>query len=148
MKRFRKSAGVWAVALCAFLLLLHRAQAAPPAVGQGSEPSGEEAQSECKCNCEDCAKMGGSGHMHGGHGAHPMMEGMKKHMEEVRKSVAALREHEKKLEGIADPAEFRKAAIEHFRMLDDLQESHVKHMDSMMGDAHERMRQGHERPHQ
>ena len=55
----------------------------------------------------------------------------------MRKSVAALREHEKKLEGITDPAEFRKAAIEHFRMLDDLNESHVKHMDSMMGGGHE-----------
>jgi hypothetical protein len=64
-----------------------------------------------------------------------MMEGMKKHMDEVRKAVAALREHEKKMEGITDPAQFRKAAIEHFRMLDDLQESHVKHMDSMMGGA-------------
>jgi hypothetical protein len=62
-----------------------------------------------------------------------MMEGMKKHMEEVRKSVAALRAHEKTMEGITDPAEFRKAAIEHFRMQDDLQESHVKHMESMMG---------------
>ncbi|MBF8258066.1 MAG: hypothetical protein HW377_440 [Actinobacteria bacterium] len=62
-----------------------------------------------------------------------MMEGMKKHMEEVRKSVAALRAHEKTMEGITDPAEFRKAAIEHFRMQDDLQESHVKHIESMMG---------------
>ena len=37
-----------------------------------------------------------------------MMEGMKKHMEEVQKSVAALRAHLKTMEGITDPAEFRK----------------------------------------
>jgi hypothetical protein len=67
------------------------------------------------------------------HGGPPMMEGMKKHMEEVRKSVAGLRDHEKKMGGITDTAEFRKAALEHFRMLDDLQESHVKHMESMAG---------------
>jgi hypothetical protein len=73
-----------------------------------------------------------------------MMGGMKMHMEEVRKSVTALREHEKKMEGITDPAEFRKAAVAHFRMLDDLQESHVKHMESMMGRGHEPMHHGHE----
>jgi hypothetical protein len=68
-----------------------------------------------------------------------MMEGMKKHMEEVRTNVRALRDHEKKLEKITDPAEFRKAAMEHFRMLGDIQESHVRHMESVMGGG----RQGH-----
>jgi len=67
-----------------------------------------------------------------------MKETMKAHFEEMRKSVAALREDEKKLEGLTDPVEFRKAAIGHFRMLDDLQESHLKHMESMM----ERMHKG------
>ncbi|MBI5342708.1 MAG: hypothetical protein HZB63_05250 [Deltaproteobacteria bacterium] len=43
--------------------------------------------------------------------------------------------------GITDPAEFRKAAIEHFRMVDGLQESHLKHMESMMGGG------GHEHRH-
>ena len=135
MKRFRKSAAVWAVTLFASLFLPYRAQAAPPAVGQAPEPSGKESAPGCRCDCdcEACAKMGGGEHMHGGYGGHPMMEGMKRHMEEVRKGVAALREHEKKMEGITDPAGFRKAAIEHFRMLDDLNESHVKHMESMMG---------------
>jgi hypothetical protein len=77
-----------------------------------------------------------------------MMEGMKKHMEEARRIVTALRDHEKKLEGIADPAEFRKAAIEHFRMLDDLQESHVRHMESMMGrGGHGPQHRGHGHPH-
>lgn len=120
MKRFRESAVITAIALFALLVLPHRVLAAEPAGAPAHDPGKMEAP--------------------GGHGMHPMtgmkphmMEGMKQHMEEVRKGVAALREHEKKLEGITDPAEFRKAAIEHFRMLDDLQESHVKHMDSMMG---------------
>jgi len=121
MKGYRKSAGIFAMALFALLVLAHRSPAAAPAAGQAPEPAKMEAGSGCEC-----------GHKHGGHGAPRMMEGMKKHMEEVRKTVAALREHEKKMEGIADPAEFRKTAIEHFRMLDDLQESHVKHMESMM----------------
>lgn len=63
----------------------------------------------------------------------PTKEGMKNHMEEVRKSIAALRAHEKKMEGITDPAEFRKAAVEHFRMQNNLQESHLKHMETMVG---------------
>ena len=84
------------------------------------------------------------GRMHHGHGMPPMMEGMKMHMEEVRKIVAALRDNEKKMEGLTDQAEFRKAAVAHFRMLDDLQESHVKHMESMMGRGHEPMHHGHE----
>lgn len=65
-----------------------------------------------------------------------MMEGMKGRIEEIRKSVAALREHEKKLESLTEPATFREAAIEHFRMLDDLQETHVKHMETMMERMH------------
>lgn len=143
MKSIREPAAVFAIALFALLALSYRVQAAPPAVGQAAEPAKTGAETGCPCDCDACGKMGGHGHMHGGHGAHPMMEGMKRHMEEVRTSVAALREHEKKLEGITDPAEFRKAAIEHFRMLDDLQESHVKHMESMKDRARDRMPPGH-----
>ncbi|HSL91931.1 MAG TPA: hypothetical protein VK863_04715, partial [Candidatus Limnocylindrales bacterium] len=114
--------------------------------GQAPGPAKMEGKSgcPCDCDCDACGKECACGRKHGGHGKHPMMEGMKKHMEEVRKSVAALREHEKKMEGITDPAQFRKAAIEHFRMLDDLSESHVKHMDSMMGGGREPMHHGHE----
>jgi hypothetical protein len=127
MKDFRKSTVAIGISLLALLVLPGRLQAVDPSGGQGAQaPEALKAQpmSGCPCECEGCC-----------HGMPPMMEGMKKHMEEVRKIVAALRGHEKKMEGITDPAEFRKAAIEHFRMLDDLQESHVKHMDSMMGGA-------------
>jgi hypothetical protein len=147
MNRPRKPAVVFAVALLALLLFPRQAPAADPAGGQATGPAKTEAESGCPCDCDACGKECKSGGMHHGHGMPPMMEGMKKHMEEVRKSVGALREHERTLEGIADPAEFRKAAIEHFRMLDDLQESHVKHMDSMMGGGHERMHRGNEHPH-
>jgi hypothetical protein len=143
MKKIRKVTTVFAMALFAVLLLPHRVLAEPPAGGQAPGPAKMEAKSGCPCDCgcEGCGQECGCAHMHRGHGMPPMMEGMKKHMEEVRKSVSALREHEKKMEGITDPAEFRKAAIAHFRMLDDLHESHVKHMESMMG------RRGHPHGH-
>ncbi len=140
MKKFRIPATIVACAVMALFFLADRGNAVSAA---GGPPCMEMQKAGgnpcCGCDCE-CCKSGcpegkdcKGGHRHDGHGMPPMMEGMKKHMEEVRESIASLRTHEKKLEGIADPAEFRKAAIEHFRMLDDLQESHVKHMDSMMG---------------
>ena len=146
MKGVRKSAVIFAMALFALLVLPQRSPAAAPSGGEAPGPAKMEAKSgcPCDCDCDACGKKCACGHKRGGHGKHPMMEGMKKHMEEVRKSVAALREHEKKMEGITDPAQFRKAAIEHFRMLDDLNESHVKHMDSMMGGGHGSMHHGHE----
>lgn len=152
MKRFRYPAVISTIALFAFFFLPYSAPAADPAGGQAPGPAKMEGKSGCPCDCdcdacgEECAcgKEGAGGHKHGRHGKHPMMEGMKKHLEEVRKSVAALREHEKKMEGITDPAQFRKAAMEHFRMLDDLNESHVNHMDSMMGGGHGPMHHGHE----
>ncbi|MGZ8473364.1 MAG: hypothetical protein ACXW4G_06780 [Candidatus Deferrimicrobiaceae bacterium] len=139
MKRYRKSAVIFAMALFALLVLPLRSPAAGPAGGEAPGPAKMEAKSGCPCDCacDACGKECACGHKRGVDGKHPRMEGMKNHMEEVRRSVAALREHEKKLEGITDPADFRKAAIEHFRMLDDLNESHVKHMDSMMGGGHE-----------
>ena len=147
MKRFRFPAVISTIALFALLGLPHTAPAADPAGGQAPGPAKMEGKSDCPCDCDcdACGKECACGHKRGGHGKHPMMEGMKKHMKEMRNSVAALREHEKKMEGITDPAQFRKAAMEHFRMLDDLNESHVKHMDSMMGGGHEPMHHGHER---
>jgi len=135
MKGFRKSTAAIGIALFAILVLPGQVQAADPAGGQAAGPAKMEAKSgcPCDCDCDACGKECGCGHKRGGHGKHSMMGGMKMHMEEVRKSVTALREHEKKMEGITDPAEFRKAAVAHFRMLDDLQETHVKHMESMMG---------------
>jgi hypothetical protein len=146
MNGFRKSTAAIGIALLAILVLPGQVQAADPAGGQAAGPAKMEAKSGCACDC-DCGACGKDclrGHKHHGQGMPPMMGGMKIHMEEVRKSVTALREHEKKMEGITDPAEFRKAAIAHFRMLDDLQESHVKHMESMMGRGHEPMHHGHE----
>lgn len=150
MKRFCGSTTIFAIALFGLLVFPQPAFAAAPTGGEAPGPAKTDAPSgcPCECDCDACGKMGGAGHMHGAHGAHPMMEGMKPHMEEVRKRVAALRDHEKKLEGIVDPAEFRKAAIEHFRMLDDLQEAHVKHMESMMEKRHEHMQGGHGHPPQ
>lgn len=147
MKKVRESAVVFVLALFALILFPYHAMAAPPASGQAPEPSKMEGKSDCPCGCDcgGCGKECMCGHMHGGHGKPHMMmggmEGMKKHMEEVRKTVSALRDHEKKMEGVTDPAAFRKEAMEHFRMLDDLQESHVKHMESMMGGK------GHEQHH-
>jgi hypothetical protein len=104
-----RSAVIVAVALLGLLFLPFHVSA---------EPAPPQASKEAKA--EAGKKMDG-------------MEGMKKHLEEARKGIAGLRDHEKKMEGVTDPVEFRKAAIEHFRMLDDLQESHVKHMESMAG---------------
>ena len=141
IKTYRRPAMAVAGALLALFFLAHHATAASPAMpcaGQGAqmnEPSkaGSKHCSECgKSGCPD-GKECPHGQKHCGAGKPPAMEGMKNHMEEVRKNIAALRTHEKKMEGITDPAEFRKAAIEHFRMQDDLQESHVKHMETMMG---------------
>ncbi len=68
--------------------------------------------------------------------ASPMMKKMTAHLEEMKSAVAALRESEKKLEGTEDPKAFRAAVIGHLKKLDDLQASHVTHMESMMGRMH------------
>lgn len=72
--------------------------------------------------------------MHGG-GA-PMREGMARHMEEMRGTTAKLRALEAKMEALKskdDAAAFRAASLEHSKLLTDLQESHLKHMEGMMG---------------
>jgi hypothetical protein len=76
------------------------------------------------------------GKMHGGMGASPMKERMGKHMEEIRSTVAKLRDLEAKMESLKakdDAAAFRAASLEHARLLTDLQESHLKHMQEMAG---------------
>lgn len=65
--------------------------------------------------------------------AGPMMDKMKAHLDEMKNTVAALRESEKTLAGTEDPKGFRAAVIDHLKKLDDLQASHVTHMESMMG---------------
>jgi hypothetical protein len=78
------------------------------------------------------------GHMHGGHMAMggPMMEGMARHLEETRGTIAKLRALEAKMETLKskdDAAAFRAASLEHSKLLTDLQESHLKHMEGRMG---------------
>jgi len=80
------------------------------------------------------AVPGGMHRMHGGGG--PMKEGMGRHMEEMRGTIARLRALEAKMEGLKskdDAAAFRAASLEHSKLLTDLQASHLKHMEGMMG---------------
>jgi hypothetical protein len=77
-------------------------------------------------------------HMHGKHmaGGGPMKEGRTRHMEETRGTIAKLRAIEEKMESLKskdDAAAFRAASLEHSKLLTDLQESHLKHMEGMMG---------------
>jgi hypothetical protein len=69
-------------------------------------------------------------------GRPPMREGMARHMEETRGTIAKLRALEAKMESLTskdDAAAFRAASIEHSKLLTGLQESHLKHMEGMMG---------------
>jgi hypothetical protein len=78
------------------------------------------------------------GHMHGKHvaGGGPMKEGMARHTEEMRGTIAKLRALEAKMDDLKtkdDAAAFRAASLEHAKASTDLQESHLKHMEGMMG---------------
>ncbi|MDP2657022.1 MAG: hypothetical protein Q8O78_01240 [Candidatus Deferrimicrobium sp.] len=78
------------------------------------------------------------GQMHGMHmgGGGPMKEGMARHMEGMRGTIAKLRALEAKMETLKskdDAAAFRAASLEHSKLLTDLQDSHLKHMEGMMG---------------
>lgn len=122
--------------------------------------SGQECRCGEKCECGhhkgcDCGGRHGkhegmhgkdSGPMHGKdggpmHGKHmtdrgPMKEGMARHMEEMRGTVAKLRALEAKMESLTakdDAAAFRAASLEHSKLLTDLQASHLKHMEGMTG---------------
>ena len=117
---------------------------------------GSGSGNECKCGekCEcghgkgcDCGGRHGKhegmhgkegGHMHGKRmaGGGPMKEGMTRHMEETRGAIAKLRALEAKMEALKskdDASAFRAASLEHSKLLTDLQESHLKHMEGMMG---------------
>ena len=109
-------------------------------------PCGEK--SECGhgkgCDCGGPhgkhAEMHGKegGHMHGKHmaGGGPMKEGMARHTEETRGTIAKLRALEATMEALKtkdDAAAFRAASLEHSKLLTDLQTSHLKHMEGMMG---------------
>jgi len=85
----------------------------------------------CREGCpKDCP------HRHGKDRMHSMREKMTGHLEEMKKTVSDLRESEKKMESLTDPQAFRAAVLEHLKKLDDLQESHLNHMESMMGAGH------------
>ncbi len=66
----------------------------------------------------------------------PMMDRMKEHLDGMKSALAALRESEKALAATEDPKAFRAAVIDHLRKLDDLQASHLTHMESMMARMH------------
>ncbi len=94
------------------------------------------------CGCEhgypkDAGQAGAGRHggKHGKDGA-PMKERMAGHMDEMRAKIAKLRAIEAKMDGLKakdDAAAFRAASLEHAKLLTDLQESHLKHMEGMMG---------------
>ncbi|HEX9190878.1 MAG TPA: hypothetical protein VF847_02205 [Candidatus Deferrimicrobiaceae bacterium] len=74
------------------------------------------------------------GRMHGGKDAPPMKERMAKHLEEMRGAVKQLREIEAKMTGqIKDGESFRQLSLEHAKLLTDIQASHLRHMEGMMG---------------
>jgi hypothetical protein len=124
---------------------------AEPGSGSGHGcPCGEK----CECGHEKGCECGGhhGGHhgkhegMHGKEGGHmhggpmtkggPMKEGMARHMEETRGTIAKLRALEAKMEALKskdDAAAFRAASLEHSKLLTDLQASHLKHMEGMTG---------------
>ena len=118
---------------------------------------GSGCRCECSCGekadcghgkgCGDCEGHRGKhegmhgkdgGHMHGKHmaGGGSMKEGMAAHLEEIRGTIAKLRALEVKMEALKskdDAAAFRAASLEHSKLLTDLQESHLKRMEGMMG---------------
>jgi hypothetical protein len=108
--------------------------------GCGCEcPCGEKADCGHGKECGDCpGHQGKHEGMHGGKtgGGPPMKEGMARHMEEMRGTIAKLRALEAKMEALKskdDAAAFRAASLEHAKLLTDLQDSHLKHMEGMMG---------------
>jgi hypothetical protein len=109
---------------------------------------------ECGKGCDcghgkgcDCGSHHGKHEgMHGKEGGHmhdkpmagggSMKEGMTRHMEEMRETVAKLRVLEAKMEALKskdDAAAFRAASLEHSKLLTDLQASHLQHMEGRMG---------------
>ncbi len=98
-------------------------------IGIAAEGAGAPAAAEKPC--AGCPHASGDDP-----GAPPMMEKMKAHLEGMKKALAGLRESEKTLAGTEDPKAFRAAVVEHLKKLDDLQASHLAHMEQMMGRMH------------
>jgi len=120
------------------------AQAAPePAAtaekkGEPASTAMADKESPCPCGCPPCREgcPKDCPHRHGKDGMPPMREKMMGHLEEMKKAVSDLRESEKKMEAMKEPEAFRAAVVEHLKRLDDLQESHLNHMEKMMGAGH------------
>jgi hypothetical protein len=114
--------------------------AAAPAGKEEARPREQMAGKECPCDCGcPCCKekrCPHCGHAHGKRKMPPMMEKMKGHLEEMRKAVSDLRENENAVEGAADIEALRKSVLLHLKKLDDLQEAHLRHMESMMDARH------------
>jgi len=119
---------------------------ADPGSGSGCEcPCGKKADCEHREGCGDCGGHQGKHegmhgkegkHMHGGKDGPPMKDRMAKHLEGMREKIGKLRAVEAKMEALKakdDAAAFRAASLEHSKLLTDLQESHLKHMEGMMG---------------
>jgi len=98
-----------------------------------------QAGTECPCGTHGAAagEPGGMhAMMHGGKEAPPMKERMGKHLEAMKEKIRRLRDLEAKMESLKakdDAAAFRAASLEHAKLLTDLQESHLQHMEGMMG---------------
>lgn len=114
-----------------------------PAPARPAAMAAAEPGCPCGCGCPHCPDTPGGPHgpMKGAGMKPPDPESMKGHVEEMRKTLSALRESEKALEGSVGSDPFRAAVLDHLRKLDDLQAAHLGHMETMMG----RMRQAKER---
>lgn len=132
-----KRTGQLGIAIAAGIFLFAAVPANVPAAEapQPAMTAPAATDSPCDCGCPDCRETpcGKHGHRHGG-----MMRGeglgkMKVHLEEMQRAIADLRENEKKLEASAGSDPFRAAILEHLKRLDDLQASHLEHMEGMIG---------------
>jgi len=106
--------------------------------GEPASTAMADKESPCPCDCPHCREgcPKDCPHRHGKDGIPPMREKMMGHLEEMKKAVSDLRESEKKMEAMKEPEAFRAAVLEHLKRLDDLQESHLNHMEKMMGAGH------------
>jgi len=121
--------------------------------GCGRMASSDCEECGCECGYPKDAGQAGAGHrggmhdnmakgpggmhgmMHGGKDGAPMKDRMAKHLEGMREKIGKLRAVEAKMEALKakdDAAAFRAASLEHSKLLTDLQESHLKHMEGMM----------------
>ncbi|MGB3096618.1 MAG: hypothetical protein WBB46_07815 [Candidatus Deferrimicrobiaceae bacterium] len=118
------------------------ATAEAPAGAEGAQMGKSMADSgtscPCDCGCPCCMKKScpHCGHAHGKGMMAPMREKMKGHLEEMRRAVSELRENERKMETMTEPEAFRAAVLEHLKILDGIQESHLRHMEKMIDARH------------